>query len=200
MPRVLLPVGGAVALVVVLAAAALSSERTTEADLARAQGELGLARDAIVTHAAVLRTQGQRLLQVTQISTSAHREHWITDAQQMIADAATLDDTARTVGNQAALLGAHPGQAARIDLSFVHSTGAGLVAAGEQLVAHGAAMREHALAMEQLARLSDTDIAPTDVALLRDGADRVTDAGDRMRSVGGLLERVGEQFMRSLGR
>ena len=200
MPRVLVPIAGAAAVVVLLFAAALWAEASTEQALAGAQADLAATRGVISSHAATMRAHGQRLLEVTQASTSLHRAHWVGDAQQMLADAARLDDTARLIGSQAALLGQHPGQTVRSDLSFVHSTGVGLVAEGDQLVMHGQAMREHALAMEELGRVSETDIATADADLLRDGADRLVDAGERTRAVGALLRSIGEQFMRSLGR
>ena len=61
-------------------------------------------------------------------------------------------------------------------------------------------MREHGRAMDQLARMSELDIALTDATLLRDGGDRLIDTGVRTRAVGAALQRVGDQFMRSLGR
>lgn len=200
MPRVLVPIAGAVVVVLLIWAAALSSARGQEDALIRAQADLAVARDAISSHAVTMRTQGQRLMQVTQRSTSPHREHWVGDAQTMITDAARLDDMARLIGNQAALLGGHPGQTVRSDLGFVMSAGEGLVAEGDQLVTHGRAMREHGLAMEELARASETDIPPADAALLREGADRLVEAGQRIRNVGALLRSVGEQNMRGFGR
>ncbi len=199
-PRALALIGGSVAIVLLLFAAAIWAQQSTANDLRRAQGEFTATRAAVVSHAAVMRAQGERLLATAQRSTSAHRQHWIDDAGKMTADAARLDDTARLLGNQGALLGMHPGQSVRSDLSFVHSAGDALISEGKQLVAHGRAMREHALAMEELARTSETDITPADVALLRDGAQRISDAGERTRSVGALLSQVGGQFMRSIGR
>jgi hypothetical protein len=180
--------------------AALSAERSTENALVSAQADLSVTRDSISSHAMTMRAQGQQLLQVTERSTSPHREHWVSDARIMIADAARLDDLARLIGNQAALLGRHPGQTVRSDLGFVHSTGEGLVDEGDELVTHGLAMREHGLAMEELARASETDIPAADGALLRKGADRLVDAGQRTRNIGALLRSVGEQSMRGLGR
>jgi len=200
MPRVLVPVGLAIGLVFVLFAAALTADRGTEATLAEAQGDLAVTRDALSAHATAMRGQGERLLQATTSSVSPHRDHWTSDAGQMIADAARLETTARLIESQARLLGEHPGRTVRSDLGFAHDAGDALVAEGEGLVMHGQAMREHGRAMEELARASETDIAPADAALLRDGADRLVDVGVRTRAVGAALQRVGDQFMRSLGR
>ena len=199
-PRVLVISGAAVAVVALLFAAAISAQQSTAAELQRAHDELGVTREAVVAHAAAMRAQSDRLMVTAQRSSSAHRQHWIDDASGMATEAARLDDTARLLGNQAALLGEHLGRSVRSDLSFVHSAGDALVSEGDQLLVHGRAMREHAIAMEEFARSSETDITPADVALLRDGADRLTDAGERTRSVGILLSQVGEQFMRSIGR
>lgn len=200
MPRVLVPVGLAIALVFLLFAAALWADRSTEATLAGAQASLGATRDAIVAHATTMRGQGERLLQATTSSVSPHRDHWTSDARHMIADASRLETTAKLIESQARLLGQHPGRTVRSDLSFVHDAGDALVAEGDGLATHGQAMREHGRAMEDLARVSETDIAPADAALLRDGADRLIDAGTRTRVVGAALQRVGDQFMRSVGR
>ena len=199
-PRVLVLIGGSVAIVLLLFAAAIVAQQNTANDLQRAQGELVATRAAVVSHAAAMRAQSDGLLATARRSTSVHRQHWIDDARQMATEAARLDDTARLLGNQAALLGEHPGQTVRSDLSFVHTAGDAIVSEGDQLLAHGRAMREHALAMEEFARSSETDITPADVGLLRDGADRILDAAERTRSVGTLLTQVGEQFMRSIGR
>ena len=200
MPRVLVPIGVATALVFLVFAAALSAEGSTEETLARAQADLAVTREAISAHSSTMRAQGERLLQVTTSSVSPHRDHWTSHAQQMIADASRLVATAKLIESQARLLGEHPGRTVRSDLTFVHSVGDGLVAEGDGLVTHGQAIREHGLAMEELARTSEMEIAPTDVALLRDGADRLIDTGARTRTVGAVLQSVGGQFMRSLGR
>jgi hypothetical protein len=200
MPRVLVPVGVAIALVFLLFSAAVLGERTTEETLAGAQAELRATRDAMSAHATTMRSQGEQLLQLTTSSESPHRDHWTSDARQMIADASRLETTARLIDSQARLLGAYPGSTVRSDLSFIHSVGDGLVAEGDGLVTHGQAMREHGLAMEELARVSETDITAADAALLRSGADQLVDAGQRTRSVGSLLQSVGDQLMRSLGR
>ena len=71
---------------------------------------------------------------------------------------------------------------------------------GEGLTVHGQAMREHGRAMDELARVSETDTTLTDAALLSAGADRLINAGVRARTVGAALQRIGDQFMRSLGR
>ncbi len=199
-PRVLALIGGSIATVLLLFGAAIGAQQSTANDLQRAQGELTATRATVVSHAAVMRAQGERLLATAQRSASAHRQHWIDDARQMTADAARLDDTARLLRNQGALLGMHPGQSVRSDMSFVQSAGAALVSEGEQLVVHGRAMREHASAMDDLARAGETDITPADAALLRAGAERISEAGERTRSVGGLLSQVGGQLMRSIGR
>lgn len=199
-PRVLALIGGSIATVLLLFAAAIGAQQGTANDLQRAQGELAATRDTVVSHAAAMRVQGERLLATAQRSTSAHRQHWIEDSRQMTADAARLDDTARLLGNDGALLGMHPGQSVRSDLSFAQSAGAALVSKGEQLVVHGRAMREHASAMDDLARASETDITAADAALLRAGAERISEAGERTRYAGALLSRVGAQFMRSIGR
>lgn len=178
MPRVLVPVVLGTALVFLVFAAALFAERSTEETLAGAQADLMATRDAI----------------------SAHCDHWTGDARQMIADASRLDATAKLIDSQARLRVDHPGRTVRPDLTFVHGAGDGLVAEADALVTYGQAMREHGLAMEKLARASETDIAPAGAALLRDGADRLIDVGVRTRTVGAALQRVGDQFMRSLGR
>jgi hypothetical protein len=200
MPRVLVPIGLAIALVFLVFAAALSAERSTEETLAGAQADLLVTRDVISAHATTMRVQGERLLQMTTSSESPHRDHWASDARQMIADALRLDATAKLIDSQARLLGEHPGSTVRSDLSFIHGVGDGLVAEGDGLVTHGQAMREHGLAMEELARVSETEIAAADAGLLRSGADQLVDAGQRARSVGSALQSVGAQFMRSLGR
>ena len=200
MPRVLVPIGLAIALVFVVFAAALSAQRGTEETLVGAQADLVVTRDAISAHATTMRAQGERLLQMTTSSVSPHRDHWMSDARQMIADASRLESTAKLIESQARLLGEHPGRTVRSDLGFIHGVGDGLVAEGDGLVTHGQAMREHGLAMEELARVSDTDITPADAALLRDGADRLIDTGARTRAVGAVLQSVGDQLMRSLGR
>ena len=200
MPRVLIPIGVGIALVFLLFAAALGAERGSQRTLVEAQADLVVTHETIAAHATTMRTQGARLLQLTTGSMSPHRDHWVSDARQMVADASRVETTARMIDSQARLLGEHPGQAVRSDLSFVHDTGNALVAEGDELVTHGQAMREHGLAMAELARASETDIAPADAALLRDDADRLIDAGVRTRTVGAALQRMGDQFMRSLGR
>lgn len=201
LPRVLVPIAAAVALVVLIGAAAIWAGRGTQDALAGVQADLSATRDVLSSHAAAMSAQGQRLLRVTESSRSPHREHWVSDAQRMIADAVRLADTARMIGNQAALLGQHPGQqAVRTDLDFVRSTGEGLVAEGDRLVTHGQAMREHGLAMEELARASEVDIPPADAASLRESGEQLVDAGQRTRTAGVLLRSVGENRMRGLGR
>jgi len=200
MPRVLVPIGLATALVFLLFAAALWADRSTEETLAGAQADLGVTRDAIFAHATAMRGQGERLLQATTSSVSPHRDHWTSDARRMIGDAARLETTAKLVDSQTRLLGSHPGQTVRSNLSFIRDAGDALAAEGEGLITHGEAMREHGRAMEELARVNETDIAPADAALLRDGAERLIDAGTRTRAVGAALQRVGDQFMRSVGR
>ena len=200
MPRVLIPVGVGTTIVFLFFAAVLGAERGPEGTLVEAQAGLSVTHETIAAHAMTMRTQGARLLQLTTGSMSPHREHWVSDARGMAADVTWLETTERMIESQARLLGEHPGQAVRSDLSFVHDTGSALVSEGDELVIHGQAMREHGLAMAELARASGTDIAPADAALLRDDADRLVDAGVRTRTVGAALERMGEQFMRSLGR
>lgn len=200
MPRVLVPVGLAITLVSLLFAATLSADRGTEATLREAQADLMVTRDAISAHATAMRGQGERLLHAVTSSVSVHRDHWIGDARKMIADASRLESTARMIDSQARLLGEHPGQTVRSSLGFAHDMGDALVGEGDGLTVHGQAMREHGRAMEELARISETDITPADAALLSSGADQLTDAGVRTRTVGTVLERVGDQFMRSLGR
>jgi len=200
MPRVLVPIGLGTALVFFVFAAALWAGRSSQDTLAGAQADLMATREAISAHATTMRVQGERLLQATTSSVGPHRDHWMGDARQMIADASRLEITAKLIESQARLLGEHPGRTVRSDLSFVHDAGDALVAEGDGLATHGQAMREHGRAMEELAGVSETDIAPADAALLRDGADRLVDAGVRTRTVGAALQRVGDQLMRSLGR
>ena len=195
MPRVLIPIGVGIAIVFLLFAAALGAERGSQRTLVEAQADLVVTHETIAAHATTMRTHGARLLQLTTGSMSPHRDHWVSDARQMVADASRVETTARMIDSQARLLGEHPGQAVRSDLSFVHDTGNALVAEGDELVTHGQAMREHGLAMAELARASETDIAPADAALLRDDADRLIDAGVRTRTVGAALQRMGDQFI-----
>ena len=191
----------AAAIVALIFGVAIQAQQETARELEQAQVQLGVMRTTITTHASVMRAQGEGLLASTRASTSPHRDHLIADAQAMIADAARLDATASLLASQARLLGQHPGQSVRSDLAYIHGAGDALVAEGDQLVAHGRTVRQHATAMEMLAQTTaEADIAATDAALLRDGADRMTDAGERTRSIGMALRRVGEQFMRSLGR
>ncbi len=200
MPRLLAVVAAAVGIVVLVFAAAIGAQQSTARELEQAQATLTATRATITAHAVVMRVQGEGLLTSARTTTSPHREHWIADAQAMIADAARLDATASLLANQAQLLGQHPGQSVRSDLAYIHGAGDALVAEGDRLVAHGTAVRTHAAAMEALAQTNETDIAQADAALLRDGADRITDAGERTRSIGLALRQVGERFMRSLGR
>lgn len=199
-PRVLVLLIAAAAIIVLIFGLAIWAQQETARELEQAQAQLGETRTTITTHASVMRAQGEGLLASTQGSTSPHRDHVIADAQAMIADASRLDATASLLASQARLLGQHPGQSVRSDLAYIHGAGDALVAEGDQLVAHGRTVRQHAAAMEELAQTGAADIAATEAALLRDGADRVTDAGERTRSIGMALRRVGEQFMRSLGR
>jgi|GEM_PF-1895639 len=200
MPRVLIPIVVVTAAVFLLFAAALSAERRSQGTLVEAQADLVVTRDTIAAHATTMRTQGVRLLELTTGSMSPHRDHWVSDARQMVADVSRLETTARMIDSHARLLGEHPGQAAGSDLSFVHDTGNSLVTEGNELVTHGQAMRGHGLAMAELARVSDADLAPADTALLSADADRLIEAGVRIRTVGAALQLMGDQFMRSLGR
>lgn len=200
MPRVLVPVGLAIALVSVPFAATLWVDRGTEEALAEAHADLLITRDAISAHATAMRGQGERLIRAAPSSVSVHRDHWIGDAREMIADASRLETTARMIDSQARLLGRHPGQTVRSSLSFAHDAGDALVAEGAGLMVHGQAMREHGRAMVERARVRETDITTADATLLSAGADRLIDAGVRTRTVGEALQRVGDQFMRSLGR
>ena len=200
MPRVLLPIGVGTTLVFLLFAAALGAERSSQGTLDGAQAELVSTRGTIAAHATTMRIQGDRLLETTTSTMSPHRDHWVSDARQMVTDASRLETTAQLIDSQARLLGQHPGQAVRSDLSSVHDAGNALVAEGDELVSHGQAMREHGLAMAELARASETEIAPADAALLRGEADRLINAGVRTRTVGAALQRMGDQLMRSLGR
>ena len=190
MPRVLIPIGGVIAVAFLLFAAALGAERSSQGTLVEARADLVVAQEMAASHATTMRTQGVRLLQATTGSTSPHRDHWVTDARRMVADGSRLETTARMIDSQTRLLGEHPGQAVRSDLSFVHDTGTALMAEGNELETHGQAMREYGLA----------DAAPADAALVRADADGLINAGVRTRTVGVALQQMGDQFMRSLGR
>jgi hypothetical protein len=118
----------------------LGSEGKSQTVLDEAQASLAATNETIATHALTMRTQGVRLLQLTTGSMSQHRDHWVTEARQMVADGSRLETTARMIDSQARLLGQHPGQAVRSDLRFVHDTGTALVAEGDELVTHGQAI------------------------------------------------------------
>jgi len=190
LPRVILPIGLGTALVFLLFAGAVGAKRGSQVTLVAAQADLALTHETIAAHALTMRTQAARLLQLTTNSMSPHRDHWMRDAREMVADASRIETTARMIESQARLLGEHPGQAVRSDLSFVHDTGTALMAEGNELETHGQAMREYGLA----------DAAPADAALVRADADGLINAGVRTRTVGVALQQMGDQFMRSLGR
>lgn len=199
-PRITVVVTAALVVVALIFGVAISADQQNARQLEDAQAELGTARTAIAAHAQVMRTQGEALVAAAQSSTSPYRDDVIADAQSMIADAARLDGTVSLLANQARLLGQHPGQSVRSNLTYIHQTGDALVAEGDQLVAYAATIREHAAAMDALAGSGAADIVSRTAALLRDGAGRLIDAGQRTRSIGVTLGQAGDRFMRSLGR
>lgn len=198
--RLIAVIAAGAAIVWLVFATAFWAQEGTARELEQAQTTLTMTRATITAHASVMRVQGERMLASAQSSKRPHREHWIADAQAMIADATRLDASASLLESQARSLGEHPGQSVRSDLAYIHGAGDALVVEGDQLVAHAATVRTHAGAMEVYAQDTETGIGPADAALLREGADRILDAGERTRSTGTALRQVGEQFMRSLGR
>ena len=181
-----------------LVASTPGAGRRAQGTLVEARADLVVTHETIAAHAMTMRSQGVRLLQLATGSMNPLRDHWVTDARQMVADGARLETTARMIDSQTKLLGEHPGQAVRSDLSFVHDTGTALVAEGGELVTHGQAMREHELA--ELASVSDADLAPAGTALVSADPGRLIDAGVGIRTVGAALQLMGDRFMRSLGR
>lgn len=167
---------------------------TSSSDLNRSSSAMREAQSAASDHAAAMRGLVRRLSAGAGPSGTPSAA-----AQQLIDGAARLDNLALLLGNQAALLGPHPGQSVRTDVTFVHHTGDAVVAEAEAVIAHGQAMRDQAAVIGGLAR-SESSATADDALLLEEGATQLIDAGERARRAGVLLQQSGSQFMRSLGR
>lgn len=180
----------AVVVVIVIATARPS-------DVAVSEQVLSDASRAIAAHADSMRDEATELRGAAAAGT-AQRDGLTREADLMDAEQAQLANLAMILANQAWLLGPTPAAHARMDVSVVHTTGNAVVSEAGAVAAHAEAMRAHARAIDGLT--AGSGAPPISLTLLGEQAAALTaTAGDGDR-VGRLLQRAGDQFMRSLGR
>lgn len=184
------------AVIVLIAVAVTVVAIAHPSDVAVSEQVLSDASRAVATHAESMRIEATGLRAAA--AGTAQRDGLTREADLMDAEQAQLANLAMILTNQARLLGPTPAQHARMDVSLVHTTGNAVVSEAEALAAHADAMRAHARAIDGLTAGSDTPpISPT---LLREQAAALTATAGEGDRVGRLLQRAGDQFMRSLGR